>query len=131
MGGIHSGGDRSIGNDLTKADGAPQKPSDIGAAADAWDELLACIDPVMLRRVDGFQLRNLAELLHQSKGLAAAAMADPNDPKKTRSWLAVVDQIRKLSALFGLSPLDRCRLKITPQDSEPDEFQQWLARATA
>ena len=131
MGGHHSGGDRSLGTDATKADGLPIKPSDLGAATAAWDELLATIEPGILRRVDALQLRNLAELVTYSKSLAAAAMSDPTDAKKTRSWLAVVDQVRKLGGLFGLSPIDRCRLKIEPINTEPDEFQEWLARATA
>jgi hypothetical protein len=89
------------------------------------------IEPGILRRVDALQLRNLAELVTYSKALSAAAMSDPTDAKKTRSWLAVVDQVRKLGGLFGLSPMDRCRLKIEPINTEPDEFQEWLARATA
>jgi len=128
MGGHHSGGDRSLGTDATKADGLPIKPSDLGAAAAAWDELLATIEPGILRRVDALQLRNLAELVTYSKSLAAAAMSDPTDAKKTRSWLAVVDQVRKLGGLFGLSPIDRCRLKIDPSSNEPDAFDEWLAR---
>ena len=131
MGGHHSGGDRSLGTDGTTADGVPFKPSDLGAANAAWDELLAMIEPGILRRVDALQLRNLAELVTYSKALSAAAMSDPTDAKKTRSWLAVVDQVRKLGGLFGLSPMDRCRLKIEPINTEPDEFQEWLARATA
>lgn len=129
MGGHHSGGDRSLGTDGTKADGLPVKPSDLGSANAAWDELLAMIEPGILRRVDALQLRNLAELVTYSKALSAAAMSDPTDAKKTRSWLAVVDQVRKLGGLFGLSPMDRCRLKIEPIDNEPDEFDQWLARS--
>ena len=128
MGGHHSGGDRSLGTDGTKADGVPFKPSDLGAANAAWDELLAMIEPGILRRVDALQLRNLAELVTYSKSLAAAAMSDPTDAKKTRSWLAVVDQVRKLGGLFGLSPIDRCRLKIDPSSDEPDAFDEWLAR---
>jgi hypothetical protein len=128
MGGHHSGGDRSLGTDATKADGLPIKPSDLGAATAAWDELLATIEPGILRRVDALQLRNLAELVTYSKSLAAAAMSDPTDAKKTRSWLAVVDQVRKLGGLFGLSPIDRCRLKIDPSSNEPDAFDEWLAR---
>jgi len=128
MGGHHSGGDRSLGTDATKADGLPIKPSDLGAATAAWDELLATIEPGVLRRVDALQLRNLAELVTYSKSLAAAAMSDPTDAKKTRSWLAVVDQVRKLGGLFGLSPIDRCRLKIDPSSDEPDAFDEWLAR---
>jgi hypothetical protein len=132
MGGVYSGGDRSLKPDGTKADGLPVKPSDIGSASDAWDELLATIEPGILRRVDALHLRHLAELVTHSRSLAAAAMSDPTDAKKTRSWLAVVDQVRKLGGLFGLSPVDRSRLKIEPvENDEPDEFQQWLARATA
>jgi len=72
----------------------------------------------------------LAELIVQSRALSAVALADPREPRLTRSWLGVVDQIRKLSALFGLSPADRARLKIEPE-TEPDEYQQWLARRAA
>ena len=128
MGGHHSGGDRSLGTDKTKSDGLPIKPSDIGSANAAWDELLSMVEPGILRRVDALQLRHLAELVTHSRALAAAAMSDPTDPKKTRSWLAVVDQVRKLGGLFGLSPMDRCRLKIEPTENEPDEFTEWLKR---
>lgn len=126
MGGYNSGGDRSLGTDKTKADGLPVKPSDLGVASAAWDDLVGMIEPGILRRVDALQLRNLAELMTYSKALAASAMSDPTDPKKTRTWLSVVDQIRKLGGLFGLSPMDRCRLKIDKIDDEPDEFMEWL-----
>lgn len=130
MGGYHSGGDRSLGIDRTKTDGLPTKPSDLGTATAAWDELLAMLEPGILRRVDALQLRHLAELVTHSRNLAAAALSDPADPKKTRSWLAVIDQVRKLGALFGLSPMDRCRLKVDTASNESDEFTEWLARGT-
>lgn len=130
MGGYHSGGDRSLGIDKTKTDGLPAKPRDLGTATAAWDELLAMLEPGILRRVDALQLRHLAELVTHSRSLAAAALSDPADPKKTRSWLAVIDQVRKLGALFGLSPMDRCRLKVDTASNESDEFTEWLARGT-
>jgi hypothetical protein len=131
MGGLNSGGDRSVQIDKTTPNGLPSKPVDLGAAGDVWDELVSMLEPGILRRVDCFQLQTLAQLIVQSRMLANQALSDPSDPKKNRSWLSTVDQVRKLSALFGLSPMDRSRLKIDPSSDEPDEFQEWLARAVA
>ena len=131
MGGLNSGGNRWVNSDNTKPNGLPCKPQDLGAAGDVWDELISVLESGILRRVDVYQLETLSRLIVQSRVLAAAAIADPDDPKRTRTWLSTVDQIRKLSALFGLSPMDRSRLKVDQSSDEPDEFQQWLARATA
>ncbi len=128
MGGLNSGGDRSVQFDKTKPNGLPSKPVDLGAAGDVWDELVSMLEPGILRRVDCFQLQSLAQLIVQSRLLASQALSDPSDPKKNRSWLSTVDQVRKLSALFGLSPMDRSRLKVDPSSDEPDEFDLWLAK---
>ena len=128
MGGIRSGGNRDVGRDASPTDKGPVKPSDLApAVCIVWDELRTQISLSVLRAADAHQLRTLAELIVQSKALSVAALADPSDPRLTRIWLGVADQIRKLSALFGLSPMDRQRLKIEPE-TEPDEFQKMLAR---
>lgn len=131
MGGLNSGGDRSLGVDTTRLDGGPVKPKQLDRKTSAiWDKLIAEIDPAILRRCDSHQLATLAQLIGHSRTLAAAAIADPHDPKKTRSWLAVCDQVRKLGSAFGLSPADRSRLKIPHAVDENDPFQAWLAEAT-
>ncbi|MFM8326511.1 MAG: hypothetical protein ACKN9U_16760, partial [Pirellulaceae bacterium] len=61
--------------------------------------------------------------------LATVALANPEDAKANRAWLSTVDQIRKLSGQFGLSPLDRSRLKIEKKSDEPDAFMLWLQRS--
>ena len=128
MGGIRSGGNRALGIDASPTDNGPLKPSDLAPDVEAvWDELRTQIPSGVLRSADAHQLRTLAELIVQSNALSAAAIKDPSEPRLTRIWLGVADQIRKLSALFGLSPMDRQRLKIEPE-TEPDEFQKMLAR---
>ena len=128
MGGIGSGGNRDGGSDASPIDKGPVKPSDLApAAAVVWDDLRLQIPSGVLRAADCHQLRTLAELIVQSRALSRAAMANPSEPRLTRTWLGVVDQIRKMSMLFGLSPADRQRLKIEPEPPM-DEFAELLAR---
>ena len=129
MGGIGCGGDRSPGGgDISPKDRGPAKPHDLEeAVSETWDDLMEQIAKNVLRSADVHLLRTLSQLIVQGRRLAVAALADPSDAKLTRSWLAVADQIRKLSMLFGLSPADRQRLKIEP-DEEPSELQLMIAR---
>lgn len=82
-----------------------------GVAA-KWNQLVADIQPGLLRQVDVHQLRLLAELLHGADVLAARLTSDPTDEKARRLFLGTCDRVQRLSSMFGLSPVDRARMKI-------------------
>jgi len=110
MGGIGSGGDRTVGVDGSPVDAGPIKPEALsGPVSEVWDDLVAQISPQVLRALDVHLLRSLAGLIAQQRNLEKVVMEDPKDARSARLMLSVTDQIRKLSALFGLSPLDRQR----------------------
>ena len=124
MGGQGSGGAHgNFGSDGSRPNGPPSKPASLSeSVSSVWDRLLSELSPAILRKIDGFQLESLANLLVQSRALGNLAMQDPTDAKVNRQWLATVDLVRKLSACFGLSPSDRKRLSITDEPPEHDAY---------
>ena len=120
-----SGGDRTAGDiDPTLPDGGPYKPNMITEVAAKWDELLPQLHKPSLRAVDVHELRTLCELLVCKDTLAAATLADPLDSRTGNLFLKVVDRIHKLSAVFGLNPADRKRLKQEPVQVS-DAAEEW------
>lgn len=116
----------ATGSDNTQADGLPQMPATITAAAAAkWNELLDQLPRPALRSIDCHQLRILAELLALVDVQTVAAAANPTDPKLSRMLLQTAQQVHRLSSCFGLTPADRARLRL-PTDEEPDELQLFL-----
>lgn len=130
-----SGGSRELHTDRTKADGGPKQPEGLTAAAkNKWVEVLSQLPTESLRRIDTHQLRLLSELLAQADALAQAIDDDQCNAQARRLFLATVDRVAKLSASFGLSPLDRQRakLELAPvKDAEEVAFEKWLARGKA
>ena len=123
-------GNFQLGQDRTAPDGPPEVPVGISAAARAkWFDLMDQIPLDILRQVDQHQLRMLSELLALADAYQAKVAADPMDHKTARLLLQVAQQVSRLSAAYGLAPNDRKRLNIA-DPTEPDEFQQWLQRAT-
>lgn len=120
-----SGGDRSAGAfDPTLEDGGPAKPQMVAEVARKWDELLPQLHKPSLRAVDVHELKTLCELLVTKDAMAAAMLADPLDTKVTNSYLKIVDRMHKLSAVFGLNPADRKRLK-QEQAQVIDAAEEW------
>lgn len=127
MSGLGNGINQAVPIDVRYPDAGPVKPSDLSRDVSVmWDHLLTQIDSRVLLAEDVHQLRNLAELIVQAKALSKEAMANPYELRLTRTWLSVVDQVRKLSALFGLSPGGRSRLKLGTSEFEDDPFQEWI-----
>ena len=124
-------GNFATGQDRTAADGLPDVPAGISVGGRVkWFELMDQLHLDLLRQADQHQLRMLAELLALADTYQAKVAADPMDHKTVRLLLQVAQQVSRLSAAYGLAPSDRKRLNIATSSSEPDEFQQWLARAT-
>lgn len=124
-----SGGNRDLYVDTTRNDGPPQEPAGLSTeASNKWQELLGQLPTEALRQIDVHQLRLLCELLAQSDGLAQSIATDPANDKARRLFLATCDRVAKLSASFGLSPLDRKRSKLEPEPAVDDGFDAWLAK---
>ena len=128
-----SGGDRwNDGVDRTADDGGPLKPSLPDSVGKKWDELIEQLPSGSLRKIDGHELRILAELLAMADGLAETCRRDPSDHRAARVYLNTVAQVHRLSASFGLNPGDRKRLAIAPMaEDAPDGFSAMMRRRMA
>lgn len=122
-----SGGDRTISQcDTSPVDGGPQCPSDLPeSVAGKWRSIVEQIPAGALREIDGHQLRILCELLHGADVLAEQVRADCMNDKARRMYLQTCDRVNRLSAQFGLSPMDRRRVNLQPAESEWDEVDKW------
>jgi hypothetical protein len=128
MPGTSRSGRRPVfGGDCLPSDGRPELPAGSSPAFSAkWKALLEQLPPGVLRRVDGHLLRVLVALLVQSEELESSIEAEPNDLKLRRCFHQTVQQIARLSPMFGLSPLDRRRMKLEA-DTPGDDAEEWLA----
>lgn len=114
-----SGGNRKdTGAEKTANDGGPLKPLMPDTVGRKWDQMVEQLPAGSLRKIDGHELRILAELLAMADGLSEACRLDPSDHKTARVYLNVVGQVHRLSASFGLNPADRKRLAIEPEQEE-------------
>ena len=125
MGGARSGGDRvANGNDTFPQDGLPSRPATFSKAENEyWTSLLDQIPNDLLRRVDTHQLRTLCECMALRDTLYKTLKADPLDKTVFSHYMRSVQQIQKLSPVFGLGPIDRRRMKLEPQDE--DDGDEW------
>jgi hypothetical protein len=115
-----SGGDRSK-KAIRPTAGAPiAKPATLTSGGSRkWDALIQQIPAATLAQLDEHALGLLAELLAQAEQLSAAIDANPADAPTRRLFLGTIDRITRLSAVFGLDPASRARLKLDP-DSTPE-----------
>lgn len=128
-----SGGNRVAGSDPFPQDGLPKPPSSLEKdEIDVWEEIVRMVPPIMLRRADKYQLGVLCRLICTEKALGKIVRDDPADSPVVRTYLATCQSISRLSSQFGLSPVDRQRLRL-PVASEEQEtgFEQLLARTGA
>lgn len=121
-----SGGDRSVGQqDCFPSDGLPTCPfAEKSPEWEVWNSLIGRIPAQILRRADLPQLKLLCECTIQSDKLYKVLQDDPLDHKTGRMWMNVAAHISRLSAQFGLSPIDRRRLKFDVEQA--DEFSDWM-----
>lgn len=121
-----SGGDRvANGEDTFPRDGLPSRPASFSVAENEyWTLLLDQIPNELLRRVDTHQLRTLCECMSLRDRLFATLTADPLDKTVFSHYMRTVQQIQRLSPVFGLGPIDRRRMKLANVQEEDNE-DEW------
>ena len=124
MGGTRSGGDRvANGCDTFPQDGLPSRPVRVMTVDEYWTQLLDQIPNDLLRRVDVHQIRTLCECMALRDRLYKTLSDDPLDKTVFSHYMRTVQQIQRLSPVFGLGPIDRRRMKLEPQEAE--EQDEW------
>lgn len=118
-----SGGDRvANGQDSFPADGLPSRPSEFSKDENKyWTVLLGQLPNELLRRIDCHQLRTLCECMALRDRLYQLLTLDPLDKTVFSHYMRTVQQIARLSPIFGLGPLDRRRMKIDNAAKEEEE----------
>lgn len=118
-----SGGDRvANGNDTFPKDGLPSRPTRFGELENQhWTTLLSQIPNELLRRVDCHQLATLCECMAIRDRLYPQVQADLCDKTLFSHYMRAVQQIARLSPVFGLGPIDRRRMKLEQQEQEDED----------
>jgi phage terminase small subunit len=118
-----SGGDNTRGSDPFPVDDGPQPPQGLYDDERAvWDDLLERIPAELLRGVDSYQLAHLCRCIVDAERCHAHWRANEDELGFLRMARNAEAQVNKLSALYGLSPADRSRLKfeVPVQDDAMD-----------
>lgn len=105
-------------------EGRPELPAWLAGdpiAAQAWDDFTGAIPATILRGADQPTLERMCHWYATWRRLVDEMRADPADHKVFIRLRAASDQLNKLVALFGLSPVDRQRLRI-PKKSDDHEY---------
>ena len=89
-----------------------------------WNSLMSQIPVSLLRRADAYQLQILCECVVRREAYAKMLQMDPEDFKAHRAYIQTVQHIAKLSTQFGLSPIDRRRIRMDEQPE--DEMEGWM-----
>lgn len=122
-----SGGDRAIR--FCPGNGAPECPEYLeGDERAKFFELVKQIPQAILDKSDVHQLGSLAVALCQIAVVYKQMKHDPTDLKLKRSFVALCQTVNRASALYGLSPADRARIK-TPVEEGEDPFAAYLKEA--
>ena len=108
-------------------DQLPTKPTGLPTAvAICWDELIDQLPHDVLQPIDAHELTILARLIVQADQLAVVIDACPADLKSRRTFLQTVQQVPRLSSVFGLNPSDRARLGLDSDQDEVDPFLMYI-----
>jgi len=118
-----SGGDRvANGADSFPKDGLPSRPIDLTKEENQiWTDLMNQIPNDLLRRVDSHNLKTVCELIALKDRLGLSMKNDPEDMRIVAKYLSTCQQINRLSSQYGLSPIDRRRMKLDAKDEESDD----------
>lgn len=128
-----SGGRNRKVKTIAAGDGAPTSPRTLAPRAAAlfnWliDKLGADAPDSAWARVDGVTLAALAELLESQERIASLLADDSGSLGLMRMRLQYAAQISRMSAIIGLSPIDRERLPKPPTGDDGDVFNELMER---
>ncbi len=126
-----SGGNRStLGADPAPRDAGPVADGSLtDAERDTFFELVSRLPTGVLRAVDSYQLAALTRLIERERWVAVAVANDPENLQLARLQIGIISQLSRCSAMFGLSPADRRRLSLSPDESaEPNPLDDIMAR---
>jgi phage terminase small subunit len=120
------GGNRvSNGQDTFPRDGLPSRPMTLtDAETKVWTSLMSQIPNELLRRIDAVQLTTLCELIVEKDELGKLMKEQRGNLPLVRTYINTAQQINRSSAMFGLSPIDRRRMKLEQVD-EQDDIADW------
>jgi hypothetical protein len=83
-------------------------------------------------KIDGTLLATLAELLESQEQVSTLLKQMPESLELHRLRNALAGQVQRMSAVVGLSPVDRARLPAElPDDGKEDAFQAIMRRMSA
>lgn len=128
-----SGGKNRKLKSVAAGDGAPTSPRVLAPRAAAlfdWliDKLGADAPDSAWARVDGVTLAALAELLEQTEKIGSMLADDGANMGLMRLRLQYAAQVARMSAIIGLSPIDRERLPKPPTGDDGDVFNELMER---
>jgi phage terminase small subunit len=120
-----SGGDRvANGIDAFPKDGLPSRPMDLTKEQnEIWTTLMSQIPNELLRRVDVHNLKTMVQLIAKRDELGKQMFSD-SDLRIVSKYLNIAQAITRLSSQYGLSPIDRRRMKLE-QPEEEDDIADW------
>ena len=83
-------------------------------------------------KIDGTLLATLAELMESQERVSTLLATMPESLELHRLRNALAGQVQRMSAVVGLSPIDRARLPAElPVDAAEDPFQSIMRRMSA
>lgn len=122
-----SGGRNRKPSPNSVGDGPPVSPRALSPRAQglfSWlvDKLKADDPTTGWARIDGVTLATLAEVLESQEKIASLIADDPADLALLRLRNQFAAQVVRLSALVGMTPIDRCRqpaVDVEPMQDDP------------
>ena len=122
---------------LQAGDGVPTSPRVLSPRATAlfsWLlDKLRCDDPgSQWSRIDGVTIAALSELLESQEHVASQLADTPGDLGLLRIRVQIAGQVSRMSAIVGLTPIDRKRQpQALPASDKEDAFESIMRRMAA
>ena len=107
--------------------GIPDKPQGLSTDESRyWDELIDQLPVAVLKQTDSRLLRELCSAVAIERRVAALTNEEdhPDRSQVLDIFFGAVGLVVEFSPMFGLTPKDRERMVIKPQ--EPDDFVDWM-----
>ena len=130
-------GGRNKKTTIQSGDGVPVSPRALSPRATAlfsWllDKLNADDPGSPWSRIDGTVIASLAELMESQERVASLLADSPGDLGLLRIRIQMAGQISRMSAIVGLTPIDRKRQpQAMPPEDKENKFEAIMRRMAA